>query len=461
MRGGNRLNAVKVKTENKPGLHCDGHGLYLQVTRFWSAEYVDRATGKCREKSFERESEALAFKAELGTQGTDAKISPYTTRSWLFRYMMDGRARKMGLGAVHTVSLAEARKRAADARLRVHDGIDPIDDEKARRTRLRLEAAKAMTFRQMADAYVEAHCDGWKNDKHKAQWLGTFTETKRGAKKFPAFTALINDLPVSSIDTDLVLKVLRPIWSKTPETASRVRGRIAAVLDMATALKLRQGDNPARWKGNLDTLLPARAKIAPVNHHDAVPYSKMPAFMAVLRAKAGVSARALEFTILTAARTGEVIGAKWNEIDFVSKLWTVPAERIKAGREHLVPLSDRALAILADLPREGEHVFPGARKGAPLSNNVMLELVRGMRGKGATVHGFRSTFRDWAGNETNFPRELAEHALAHSIGDKAEQAYRRETAAERRRKLMAAWAAYCSRPPASGDNVVTIRERAS
>jgi integrase len=415
-REGNKLSAAAVRAASKPGLYGDGHGLYLQVSAF-------------------------------------------DTKAWVFRYMLDGRARKMGLGPLHTVSLAEARKRAENARLKVLDGVDPIADAEARRAERRIEAAKAMTFKQCAQAYVKANETSWKNDKHVAQWHSTFSETKRGTRVYPAATAVINDLPVSGIDTSLVRKVLEPIWYSTPEMASRVRGRIERVLAWATVAGYRSGDNPARWTGHLKELLPAKTKVAAVVHHDAVPYREMPAFMATLRAKHGVSARALEFTILGAARTGEVIGAKWGEIDFDAKLWTVPPSRMKAGREHRVPLTDRALAILEAIPRDSEYLFLGAHKGKPLSNMAMLELVRGMRGKGATVHGFRSTFRDWAAEQTAYPHELCEIALAHAVGNKVEAAYRRGDMMEKRRRLMADWAAYCEKPPAKkGDNIVSIRE---
>jgi len=418
MHEGSKLSAAAVRYASRPGLYGDGRGLYLQ-------------------------------------------ISAFGTKAWVFRYMMDGRARKMGLGAIHTVSLAEARKRAADARLKVHDGIDPIEDLKARRAQRRLEAAKTMTFKACADKFIEANRAGWKNDKHAAQWFASFNETKRGSRVYPAATAAINDLPVSAIDTGLVLKVLEPNWTKTPETASRVRGRIEAVLDWAKVRGYRDGENPARWRGHLDMTLPERPK---ATHHDAVPYSEMPSFMAELRAKQVVSARALEFAILTAARTGEVIGAKWTEMSEVEIngggkkiwVWRVPAERMKAGKEHRVPLPDRALAILEKLPREGEYVFPGNRHGKPLSNMAMLELMRDMRGKGATVHGFRSSFRDWTAEQTSYPNEMCEIALAHAVSDKTEAAYRRGDMMEKRRRLMADWAAYCGERPASGDNVVPI-----
>lgn len=421
MRAVNKLSARRVAELCKPGvksgLYGDGHGLYLQ-------------------------------------------ISEYGTSSWIFRFMIDGIARKHGLGATHTVSLAEAREAAKEARKLTRKGTDPIEAEKAQRASRKAEAAKVVTFKEAADKYIAANRAGWKNPKHAAQWDATFNETRRGKRVYPAATAAINDLPVSAIDTALVLKVLEPLWQKTPESASRIRGRIESVLAWATVRGHRTGDNPARWANHLDQILPARNKVAPIEHHAAIPYKDLPAFMGELRAKPGVSARALEFCVLTATRTGEVIGAKWSEVDLDTKLWTVPAERMKGGKAHRIPLSDRPLSILAKLPREGEYVFAGARQGKPLSNMAMLELIRGMRGKGATVHGFRSSFRDWASETTAYPNEMLEIALAHVVGNKAEAAYRRGDQMEKRRRLMQDWAAYCERAPVDGAKVIPIRERA-
>ena len=410
----NRLTTAKVRSATKDV--CDGYGLWLQVSSF-------------------------------------------NTKSWLLRFRLDGKDDSMGLGPLNTTSLAKARERAQKARDLLAEGINPREARDAVRRQKKVEAAKAMTFKVCADAYVAANRGGWKNDKHDAQWAATFNETKRGKHVFPAATAVINDLPVSAIDTGLVRKVLEPIWYETPETASRVRGRIERVLAWATVAEYRTGDNPARWTGHLKELLPPKTKVAAVVHHDAVPYRDMSAFMAALRAKKGASARALEFAILTAARTGEAIGAKWAEIDLDAKLWTIPAGRMKAAREHRVPLSDRVLAILETLPAEGEYVFAGARESKPLSNMALLELMRGMRGKGATVHGFRSTFRDWAAEQTSYPHEMCEIALAHAVGNKVEAAYRRGDMMEKRRRLMADWAAYCEKPPVTkGENIVSIRE---
>jgi integrase len=417
-RQGNKLTAATVRAANKPGLYGDGHGLYLQVSAF-------------------------------------------DTKSWVFRYMIDGRARKRGLGPIHTVSLAEARKRAADARLKALDGIDPIDEHKAQRAARKVEAAKTLTFGQAAESYIKANRSDWRNNKHAGQWRATFEETRRGERVYPAPTAIINDLPVSAIDTGLVRKVLEPIWFSTPETASRVRGRIERVLAWATVAGHRVGDNPARWTGHLKELLPAKAKIAKTEHLAAIPYAELPPFIAELRAKHGTSASALEFCILTAARTGEVIRARWAEIDLNAKLWTVPATRMKSEVEHRVPLSDRAVAILATLPSDGEYVFAGARRGKPLAHTALLVLLQGMRSRGLTVHGFRSAFRDWAAEQTSYPHEMCEIALAHTVGNKVEAAYRRGEMMEKRRRIMQDWATYCAQPretATSSNNVHPIRE---
>ena len=317
-----------------------------------------------------------------------------------------------------------------------------------------------MTFKECADAYIKLHRAGWKNPKHAAQWGATFAETRQGSLVFPAITAAINALPVAEVNSPLVLKVLEPIWREKTETATRVRSRIELVLSWATARGYRSGENPARWRGHLQTMLPAPGKIARVEHHRAVSYREIGEFMSALRARNGVSARALEFTILTAARTGEAIEARWSEISLAEKTWIVPGERMKAGREHRVPLSNRALAILKELPREGDFLFPGARKDRPISNMAMLELVRGMRGMGSTVHGFRSTFRDWAAEQTSYPNELCEIALAHTVSDKTEAAYRRGDMMEKRRRLMSDWANYCGSLPGDVSNVVAINQKA-
>ena len=410
MRAINKLSARKVEALSKPGLYADGLGLYLQVSTF-------------------------------------------NTKSWLFRFMLDGKARKMGLGPCHTVTLAMAREKATEARRKLLDGIDPIDERAAVKMARKVNAAKAMSFRQCAEAYINAHKVGWKNEKHAAQWPATLE-----AYAYPVF----GDLPVAAVDVGLVLKALEPIWTTKPETAGRVRGRVETVLDWAKARHYREGDNPARWRGHLDKLLPARGKVAKVKHHDALPYRDVHGFLADLHGMEGIAARALEFVILTATRTGEAIGATWQEIDLPGRVWTIPADRMKAGREHRVPLSDRAVAVLESLPREAGNpfVFVGGSKGKPLSNMAMLMLLKKRMGRdGLTVHGFRSTFRDWAAEQTAYPNELVEMALAHTVSDKTEAAYRRGDMVEKRARLMADWATYCAMSAPVG-NVVPMRGQA-
>ncbi len=396
-RLGNRLTVMTVKTLG-PGYHADGHGLYLRVS---------------------------------GTGG----------RSWAFRYRRHGRLREMGLGGYPAVGLAEARQKAMEARQQLLAGKDPIAE---RRARLAAERG-TITFQEAAQRYIEAAKVGWKNPKHAQQWENTLRDYA-----YP----VLGRLPVHEIDTGLVLKVLEPIWTAKPETASRLRGRIEAVLAWATVRGYREGDNPARWRNHLDKLLPQRGRVAKIKHFPALPYRRMGAFMAELRAQSGMAARALEFAILTAARSGEVRGARWQEIDWEGRRWIVPAERMKAGREHHVPLSDAALALLQALPRLAgcELIFPSP-KGGMLSDMALTAVVRRMNapearwvdasGEPITVHGFRATFRDWAGEQTGFARDVIEHALAHRIADKAEAAYQRGTLFDKRRRLMEAWSSYC------------------
>ena len=406
MRDSNRLTAVAVVRKKKLGRYGDGRGLWLQV-------------------------------------------SPSGTKSWLFRYMRNGKARQMGLGAVHTVTLAEARETAGDCRKLLLAGLDPIEARRAERMQSRVEAARGTTFKDCGERYIVAHEAGWKNAKHRNQWKSTLA-----TYAYP----VLGELSVAAIDTALVLKVIEPIWTVKPETAARVRGRIEAVLDWATAREYRQGDNPARWRGHMDKLLPARSKVARVRHHAALPYGELPVFMAALRKQDGVSPRALEFAILTAARTGETVGARWAEIDANTAVWNVPAERMKGEREHRVPLSARTLEILESLPREGEaeFVFPGGRAESPLSNMALLGVLRRMGRGDVTTHGFRSTFRDWAAEQTAYPREVCEAALAHALKDKTEAAYRRGDLFEKRRRLMADWSKYCTLPPPVGEKVVRL-----
>lgn len=405
----NRLSARAVSTAKNPGLMADGGGLYLQVT----------ATG---------------------------------AKTWIYRFTIGGKTRDMGLGALHTVSLTKARESAAECRSLVRDGIDPIERRKTLRLAEMASSAKALTFKQCAEAYIEAHKSGWKNAKHADQWTNTLAQYA-----YPVF----GGLPVNAVDTGLVLKVLEPIWQTKTETASRVRGRIECVLDWATVRNHRQGENPARWRGHLDKTLPKRSKVQKVSHHTALPYDEIGAFMADLRKREEISARALEFIILTATRTGEAIGARWSEIDLNAAVWTISADRMKAGVEHRVPLSKAALAILKNLPRikGNDHVFPGLKPKRGLSNMACLTLLKRMGRADLTVHGFRSTFRDWTAEQTAFPREVAERALAHTVKDKAEAAYQRKDMLEKRAKMMAAWADYCAVNATKRGNVTPIRKR--
>jgi integrase len=411
MRGLNKLSATKVQKEAKPGRYGDGGGLWLQVT-------------------------------EAGT------------KSWLFRFMREGVAREMGLGAIHTLGLADARQRAAECRRLLLDGIDPIAARDRRRMETRLIEAQLVTFRDCAEQYVAAHRASWRNAKHRAQWDSTLATYA---------LPIIGDLSVAAIDTSLVLKVIEPIWQTKPETAGRVRGRIQTILDWAKARSYRQGDNPARWTGHLDQILPARGKVRRVKHHAALPYRDLPAFMIELRAMEGVSPLALEFAILTAARTGEAIGATWDEIDLDAKLWTISGERMKSGRSHRVPLSGRCLEILAALPREKGNpaLFIGGKAGMPLSNMALLATLRRMSRADLTAHGFRSTFRDWAAETTGYPNEVVEMALAHAVSDKVEAAYRRGDLFAKRARLMRDWADFAARPASAAVNVVALREVAS
>jgi integrase len=388
--------------------------------------------------------------------GLYLRVTPDGAKNWVLRYMLNRKPHWMGLGPLDLYGLADARAKALDARRKRHEGIDPIEARRAERARQRLEAAKAITFKECAESYINAHRAGWRNEKHKYQWPATLD-----AYAYP----FIGTLPVQAIDTGLVLKVLEPIWTVKPETASRVRQRIESILDFAKVRCYRDGENPARWRGHLDKLLPALSKVRDVQHLAALPYAELPAFMVSVRAREAIAARALEFLILTAARTGEVIGARWNEIYLLDKTWTVPPARMKARREHRVPLSQRALAILDEMQaaRHGDDgnafVFPGPKAGKPLSNMAFLMLLRRMKRDDLTAHGFRSTFRTWAAERTNFPREVIEAALAHTIGNKVEAAYQRGDLFEKRGRLMEAWAHFCATAPAQDrqSNVTALR----
>lgn len=374
-------------------------------------------------------------------------------RSWLFRFMIHGKGHWMGLGPFPDVSLAQARRAADDAHRLLRDGINPIEARRQRLQIAKLEAAQAVTFKACSTRYVEAHRDSWRNPKHAAQWASTL-ETYA----YP----ILGSVPVQAIDTGLVMQVLEPIWRKTPETATRVRQRIEATLDWATAHNYRSGENPARWRGHLDKLLPKRSKVRAVKHHKAMAYAELPQFFTELLKKETISAKALAFTILTAARSGETRGARASEINLSAALWTVPAERTKSNREHRVPLAPSALVVLRSrLSPNTENdrlLFPNPR-GKSLSDTAMRKyLQEDMKQPTLTVHGFRSSFRDWAAEQTNFPRELAEASLAHTLRDRTEAAYQRGDMLDRRRKLMEAWAEYCSTPLAR-KGVVQLRKR--
>ena len=420
--GKHKLTALQVRNAREVGRYGDGGGLYLAVTR---------------------------------SQGAEAEENPgAVNKSWLFVFTApDGRRREMGLGSAQHVSLGDAREATEAARKILIGGVDPIEARKADKAAAAFNRQRVMTFKQAAEAYVKANRKGWKNEKHAAQWTATLA-----TYAFPKIGAL----GVGAVDVGAVLSVLEPIWETKTETASRLRGRIEAVLTWATVRGYRTGENPARWAGHLSEALPERGKVRKVKHHAALPPADMPAFMAGLRTQDGMGALALEFTILTAARTSETIGATWAEIDLVEKVWTVPAERMKGDREHRVPLSAQALAALDKVRKLGGKglVFPSPNKRKALSNMAMLATLKRMKRSDLTAHGFRSTFRDWAGDSTTFPREVVEAALAHVIGDKAEQAYRRSDALEKRRRLMQAWADYSDKPAVGRSGaVVAIGKR--
>jgi integrase len=366
-------------------------------------------------------------------------------RSWIYRYMLNKRAREMGLGPLALYGLSEARALAQDARRLRHQGIDPIEARRAAREETRLDAAKTMTFQECAERYIASHCAGWRSAKHAEQW-----ESSLQRIAFP----VIGALSVQAIDTALVMKVIEPTWEEKPETASRVRGRIESILDWAKVRGYRAGENPARWRGHLDHLLPARSKVLKANHYAAMPYKDLPGLLVELRNKKGIDARALEFTILTAARVSEAVGAHWSEIN--GDMWTVPAERMKGGKPHRVPLSRRAIDLLETLPRDGDLIFPGPKFGRALNINAPRKLLIRM-GHRVTVHGFRSSFRDWAAELTNFPSEVVEMALAHVVGSKVEQAYRRGDMFEKRRRLMQQWATFCTTAQETASNVAPMR----
>jgi integrase len=400
-----RLTAIKVAKLSKPGLYGDGGGLTLQITK----------------------------------RGT---------KSWLFRFMIDGKAHGMGLGAAHTVSLAEARQKAQEARKQLVDGTNPLAAKKEAALAAELAKARVMTFDKCAEAYIKSHQASWKNAKHADQWRNTLRTY---------VSPEIGHLPVGDVDTLLVMKCLTPIWDTKTETASRIRGRIESILDWASTCRYRSGENPARWKGHLENLLANISKIERTKHFPSLPWTQVNAFLRALRVQKGISATAMEFLILTACRSGEVRFAEWSEFDFANKVWTIPAARMKAKREHQVPLSDEVIALLKRVPQivNSRLVFPGTKNQA-LSDMAFISVLRRMNeheappwvdsnGERITVHGFRSSFRMWAAETTNFPREVAEHALAHQLPDAVERAYQRSSLFAKRREMRGQWAEFCLR----------------
>jgi integrase len=394
----------------KPGRHADGGGLHLLV----------------------KESGA---------------------RSWVYRFMLRGQSRDVGLGAAAdpgAVSLSAARDAADELRRKVKAGIDPLEERRRAAAEAMAVAQAAeiagITFRAVAEAYIAANEDSWRNSKHRQQWRNTLA-----TYVYPE----IGDLPAAAVSTPHVLKILEPIWKAKPETASRVRGRIETVLDAAKARGYREGENPARWRGHIAQILPQRSRLTR-GHHKAMPYSEVPQFLRRLRERQAIAALALEFAILTATRTNEVLGASWDEVDLGKAVWTIPAARMKAAREHRVPLSPRAVEILEALQPLSKHWLFPTIGGGKLSGMGMSMLLRRMKIH-ATVHGFRSSFRDWAAECTGYAHEVCEMALAHTIGNKAEAAYRRGDMFEKRRRLMADWASYCGTLPATSSNVTPLR----
>jgi len=404
MRG--RLSQDGVAKIDKPGMYLDGGGLYLQVA---------------------------------GPQA----------RSWIYRYTLHRKARWHGLGSAREVTLAQARDLRDDARTQIRRGVDPVKARKDERLQARVAEKKAVTFRERATQYIEAHKEGWKNQKHREQWVSTLE-----AYACPS----IGDLPAGSITASHIVDLLRPIWTDKAETARRVRGRIEAILDYAADPDEALYRNPATMTTQLMKKLPKLSQSKRPQHHPALPYDEIGAFMHSLRQQQGIAASALEFTILTAARTGEVLKATWPEIDLGGAVWTIPPERMKSGREHRVPLGDAALAVLERMRpmASGRFVFPSFGKDRPLSDMAMLAVLRRMNRSDVTVHGCRATFRTWAAERTSFPREVAEAALAHALKDETEAAYQRGDLVAKRRRLMDAWGAFCGKALATGA-VVPLR----
>ena len=410
-----RLTAKRVDLLKAPGRYPDGNGLYLQIIN-------------------------------------------NTNRSWLFRFERDGKETAMGLGPVHTVTLARAREKARAARLQLLDGINPLQARRDARAAAKAAAAKTITFAEAAAAYIRAHAAGWRNAKHGGQWVQTLLgRTPRGTPANPDYCAALRSLPVGEIDTPALLKTLEPIWQEVPETARRIRGRIESVLAWAIVRGYRAGPNPAQWRNHLDKILPAKTK-GEQKHHEAVPYAQIPAFRAALATREGTAAKALLFLLYTAARTGEVLKCTWPEIDIAGRVWTVPAGRMKGGRQHRVALSQAALDLLASLPREdgSDLVFIGSSKGKPLSDTALLAIMRRM-GLAAVPHGLRSSFSDWAHETTSHSHHTIELALAHRVGSDTEMAYRRGDQVKKRIRLAEDWARYCMSPPdTAGDDISNV-----
>lgn len=405
-----KLSAKKVESLKRIGYHADGGNLYLRV------------------------------------------VSP-TTKSWMFRFTFDGKRRDMSIGPYPEITLEKAREDAIELRRLVKSGIDPIEQRKAEQAAKRAERNNAVTFAHCAEQYIESHRHGWKNVKHAQQWTNTLAQYA-----YP----VLGETLIRDVDTALIMRVLQPIWLTKNETAGRLRGRLENILDWAAVQGFRAIENPARWKGHLDNLLAAPGKVQKTNHFKALPYSEINPLIKALRENGSISAKALEFLILTAARTGEVIGAQWNEIDVDNQLWIVPAERMKAKREHRIPLSSRASEIVKEMQslRTNNAIFPGRSKGGFLSNAAMDKLLQQTLGIDATVHGMRSAFRDWASEETSYPHEICEMALAHTIRNQAEAAYRRGDLMRKRRNLMEDWLLFCeTTKDAKSSDIVPIRRK--
>ncbi len=407
MSGINKLSILKIKNLSQRGRYSDGNGLYLQ-------------------------------------------ISKTKTKSWIFRYKFQGEEKQLGLGSINLVSLSDARQKVLEFRKQVLEGQDPISNKRLKERNEKIKKSKEITFSKCAEAYISSLEPEWKNKKHIQQWRSTLA-----TYVFP----MIGELSVQDIDTTLVVNVLKPIWITKTETATRIRSRLELIMGWATVRGYRSGENPARWRGHLDKLLPKPSKVSTVKHHKALKLHEIHRLILELRRQTCFSSKALEFLILTASRTSEVLNMKWNELSLDASLWTVPALRMKGGKDHTVPLSKSALEILNFMQtfKCDEYVFPGFREGRPLSNMAMLKLTKRL-GYSITVHGFRSTFRDWAAEHTNFSRETAEAALAHTIKDKVEAAYRRGDLILKRRVMMEEWSKFIEQPMDSGKNILGIKD---